>query len=433
MGISIKIADVDRTEFADARSLKIIDELTSRVNSCSFDFICNDTALAPIDGQTILIEDGATKLFSGRVLSKEESFLPPTLLKYKVECIDYTRDLDKKLVFESYKNCLAGNIIKHIVDTYLTGFTYDNVANGYIIPDISFDYVQVSEAITKIAEICGYEWYIDYDKDIHFFALNTYTAPFDLDDEQADHKDLVINADISQLRNRVYVKSSALQGTFGETFIYDGETEEWICKFVPINRGREKLPDPEPAPTRDVFRCDFSHDDIYLAMSHDKTVKIASNPNKGIYIYKRYNDSFTQLNYPDITPDNDGHDVSFSPDSTYLAVVHKNSPYLMIYKRSEDTFTKLDNPADLPTGDGWGCSFSPDGIYLAVAHNTSPYITIYKRSGDAFAKLDNPVGGLPAGDGYGCKFSPNGVYLAVAHKTTPFIYCNKWCYLMPYR
>jgi len=91
MGITVKIAGVDRTEYVDARSLSIIDELTSRVNSASFIFICNDIDLAPIDGQAVLIEEGATKLFSGRILSKEESFLPPNLLKYQVECIDNSK------------------------------------------------------------------------------------------------------------------------------------------------------------------------------------------------------------------------------------------------------------------------------------------------------------------------------------------------------
>ncbi len=550
-GITVKIGGVDKTEYVDARTLKIRDELTSKVNSASFVFICNNIAVAPKTGEEVLILEGTKKLFSGRILSKKESFLPPNLLKYPVECIDYTRDLDRKLVFESYKNQYAGNIIKDIIDKYTKigiptghndpdsqwisetnaydgntatsanndisptswssfleliisstlcdsvkfyawfggefsinsidvdvyydgawhhiyegtyadrewveksfdedylvtkarvrfynsgaspsgcslyefnfgvslGFTTNNIVDGPIISEIAFDFVQISEVITKIAEICKFEWYIDYDKDIHFFDSSLNPAPFQLDDDQANYKDLIINTDISQLRNRIFIKSSRLKDTFGEIFIYDGVATEWTCKFAPINRGREKLSDPEPAPTREVFRCDFSHDDIYLAMSHDKTIKIASNPNKGIYIYKRDNDSFTQLNYPDVCPENDGHDVSFSPDSTYLTVVHKNEPYVMIYKRSEDTFTKLDNPADLPTGDGWGCDFSPDGVYLAVAHNDSPYITIYKRSGDTFAKLTNPVG-LPAGDGFGCKFSPDGVYLAVAHNTTPFI------------
>lgn len=416
MGISVKIGGVDKTEYVDAKTLNISDELTSKVNSASFDFICNDVAVAPIPGEEVLIEEGTKKLFSGRILSKQESFLPPNLLKYPVECIDHTRDLDKKLVSESYKDQKAGDIYKHIIDNYTTGFTYTNVSDGPIISEIAFDYVQVSEAITKIAEICGYEWYVDYDKDIHFFAKNTYPAPFQLDDNQADYKDLIINTDISQLRNRIFVKSSGLKDTFGELFIYDGVATEWNCKFAPINRKCEKLPDPSPTPSQGVWRCDFSYDDIYLAVPYKHIV--ASD--KGICIYKRENDSFKILNYPDVLPNDDGMDTSFSPDSIYLALAHMSSPYVTIYKRNVDTFTKLTNPTDLPAGDGYSIDFSPDGVYLAVGCLNSPYLIIYKRAGDVFTKLANPTT-MPTGSCYGCKFSPDGTYLAMAHVTSPNI------------
>ena len=232
MGITVKIAGVDRTEYIDARSLSIIDELTSRVNSASFAFICNDIALSPIAGQAVLIEEGSNKLFSGRILTKEEDFLPPNLLKYQVECIDNTRDLDKKLVIESYLNEKAGDIIKDIITKYTSGFTTIHVSDGPTITRIAFDYIQVSEAITKIAETCGYEWYVDYDKDIYFFLKTDYPAPFQLDDDQENYKDLIINTDISQLRNRIYVKSSKYETLdFTELFIGDGSTVTWTCKY----------------------------------------------------------------------------------------------------------------------------------------------------------------------------------------------------------
>lgn len=232
MAITVKIAGVDRTEYINARSFSIIDELTSKVNSASFNFICNSKTVAPTAGETVLIEEGTTKLFSGRILSKKESFFPPDRLKYKVECIDYTRDLDKKLVIESYLNQTAGAIIKDIIDNYTTGFTYANVSDGPTITKINFDYIQVSEAITKIAEATGYEWYVDYDKDLYFFLRTDYPASWQLDDTQGRYKDLVIDYDISQLRNRVYVKSEKYETLdFTELFIGDGSTVTWTCKY----------------------------------------------------------------------------------------------------------------------------------------------------------------------------------------------------------
>ena len=594
MGISVKIGGVDKTEYVDARTLSIRDELTSKVNSASFDFICNDVAVAPIPGEEVLIEEGANKLFSGRILSKQESFLPPNLLKYPVECIDHTRDLDKKLVFESYKNQKAGDIVKDIINKYTTysviptgyndpdsewtdetlaydgyidtyaerlqiiehtwttfiefthasmlckgihflawndidytsheyrctvdidayygetwnhvyegvyanrewvekllaspqyvtafrfrfynnkSITFDawlyevnfipsdifttiNVSDGPTISEIAFDYVQVSDAITKIAEICGYEWYVDYDRDIHFFAKNTYPAPFQLDDNQADYKDLIIDTDVSQIRNRIFVKSSNIKDFVGEAFVADGVSTKWNCMFKAENLPLTFLTSSFPlgatatkiqfshndvylavgytkyhclkiwkregdeftalsffstTPDTDVFAVAWSSDDIYLAAVYDAGSKIR--------VWKRDNDNFTALGVFANLPAGIANDVQFSPYDTYLAAVNDGTPYIIIYKRAGDIFTKLSNPADLPAGDGNGVGWSPDGVYLAVAHDTSPFITIYKRSGDTFAKLGNPTN-LPTGNGNSISWSPDGIYLAVAHATTPFI------------
>lgn len=240
MAITIKINGIDRTEYIDARTLNIIDELASNANTASFDFICNSKDVIPAPGQTVLIQENTTKLFSGRVLGRSEEFFPPNLIKNNVECIDYSRDLDKKLVIESYLDTLAGNIIKDIIDKYASGFTYTHVANGPAITRIAFDYIPVSEAIQKIADTCGYYWYVDYDKDIHFFQKNTYPASFQLDDNQQYYKELSIDVDISQLRNRVYVRSSNYETKdFTELFTGDGVAASWTCKYQ-----ANPLPDP---------------------------------------------------------------------------------------------------------------------------------------------------------------------------------------------
>jgi hypothetical protein len=233
MAITIKINSIDRTANIDARSLSIVDELGS-ANTASFEFICNDVSDAPVTGQDILIEEGSNKLFAGRVLSKDETFYPPNQLKYRVECIDYSRDLNKKLVVESYLDELSGNIIKDIIDKYTSGITYTNVADGLTITRIAFDYITVAEAIQQIADASGYYWYVDYDKDLHFFAKTDKPASFQLDDDQDYYKELIINTDISQLRNRIYVKSSKYETSdFTEKFIADGVVEEWGITYEP--------------------------------------------------------------------------------------------------------------------------------------------------------------------------------------------------------
>ena len=97
-----------------------------------------------------------------------------------------------------------------------------------------------------------------------------------------------------------------------------------------------------------------------------------------------------------------GLDLSYN--GTASGVVHASkiglsadaSPYVAFgFSLSEYKFngglSALVNPAALPTGNGLGVSFSPDGTYMAVAHVNTPFITIYKRSGDTFTKLANSV------------------------------------------
>jgi hypothetical protein len=97
----------------------------------------------------------------------------------------------------------------------------------------------------------------------------------------------------------------------------------------------------------------------------------------------------SKLPDPSTLPTSIGNGASFSPDGTYLAIVHNTSPYVTIYKRDGDTFTKLANPSTLPTSTALGASFSPDGAYLAIAHASSPYVIIYKNKPQAYKSTGN--------------------------------------------
>jgi WD40 repeat protein len=191
-----------------------------------------------------------------------------------------------------------------------------------------------------------------------------------------------------------------------------GETINRGDRVVVYPPAQSLVEDLSTLPTDMAYGCAFSPDGTYLAVAHFDSPYIT--------IYKRSGDTFTKLNNPSVLPTGVGLGCAFSPDGVYLAVAHDSSPFITIYKRSGDTFTKLGNPSSLPGNQGNGCAFSPDGTYLAVAHTNSPYITIYKRSGDTFTKLSNPPT-LPTDWGLGCAFSPDGTYLAVAHYESPYI------------
>jgi hypothetical protein len=135
---------------------------------------------------------------------------------------------------------------------------------------------------------------------------------------------------------------------------------------------------------------------------------------EGLRTYTRSGDTFTKRNDPDTWPVGWVRQVAYSPNDSYLAVAHDESPYITIYSISGNNLQKLSDPATLPTGVAYGLAWDPTSTYLAVAHGSSPYLTIYKRSGNTFTKLANPTI-LPAtgvAAGTSIDFDPSGTYVA---------------------
>jgi len=67
--------------------------------------------------------------------------------------------------------------------------------------------------------------------------------------------------------------------------------------------------------------------------------------------------------------------LAWSPDSTLLAVVSENAPYLTVFQASDWSY--LSTPSTEPVLSR-GCSFTPDGAYLMVGQSADPWLIIYK-------------------------------------------------------
>jgi hypothetical protein len=92
-----------------------------------------------------------------------------------------------------------------------TAFTCNNSYSAtQVINYIAFNYSQPSTAFQKMAELFQWQWYVDQDKDIHFFAKFTELAVFDLTDTNGTYlpQSLVIKRNADQLRNSIYVRGS---------------------------------------------------------------------------------------------------------------------------------------------------------------------------------------------------------------------------------
>lgn len=97
-----------------------------------------------------------------------------------------------------------------------TAFYQQNVTDADT-PEISlkFNYENVSDAIRQIAEAVGNDWYIDADRDVHFYQLASEAAPFGLSDTSQNFlwNTLRIRSDLSTIKNQIYVRGGEYEGS----------------------------------------------------------------------------------------------------------------------------------------------------------------------------------------------------------------------------
>jgi hypothetical protein len=210
-------------------------------------FVLENPDTAPAAGQSVEIYRDSTDnvLFKGVIVSLNKYKLAPNedptyrLYSYRIRCQDYQRFLDRYLVNESYTSSSCKTIIEDFILNFTDpaiGFTTNNVATGPTITKAVFSYKRVSECITEIADMVGYDWYVDENKDLHFFQRETRDAPFTINDSALVNKinNFSITPDYSQVRNRVYVRGSYyLSDNYTQTITADGTSRVFNLAWKP--------------------------------------------------------------------------------------------------------------------------------------------------------------------------------------------------------
>lgn len=244
MAVKITIGGLDYTQYVDLKTVKVDSNIAVNSDTAEFNVIIPQQVLPrPKGGQEVIIWNGSNKEFAGVVLLTHEEALAPDRMNYDVKCRDYVYWLDKRLVVNSYTNMSAGNIVIAIIQNFTTGFTANHVLgtdSSFNIPFIKFDHVPVSEALKKLADAVGYDWWIDYNKDIHFGPINTSTSPLPgnqllPDIDTANYSDLYIEEDVSQVRNQIYFLGHkvAAQYQITEKFVGDGQRTQFHLNYEP--------------------------------------------------------------------------------------------------------------------------------------------------------------------------------------------------------
>lgn len=229
MSVTINIATVDRTSKIDWESVGLDRALTSQVDTLRFNIIRKDIGdYKPSLLDDVTLVDGSTTIFGGQIIEINESVKGSIYLEVvQVVCKDYSFNMDKSLVVATYQSQSVEDIIADINTNFLpAGYDITNVVAPITIGFIAFNYEQPSKCFQQLAELINYDWYVDYEKKIHFFAKATRPAPFDLTDTGGKYitNSLKIKKDITNLRNSIIVRGGTYEGDpITESFEADGD------------------------------------------------------------------------------------------------------------------------------------------------------------------------------------------------------------------
>lgn len=228
----VKINNVDITNQVSFPNLQIKNQLSNTVDSAYFLVKYKD--YVPRFNDEVEIYDNEVKIFGGRVIDITES--TETIDEYKiyeVNCVDHTYELDSRLVARTYENKTIKYIIDDIISDYAEGFTSNNVVSDFTISKIVFNRIPVSQCLRRLADIVKFEWFIDPNKDVHFFPKFTELAPFDMTEGNYLTRSYIKNIDGSQLVNRVGVRGGEYDGAlFNDTITVVGnETKSFKLPY----------------------------------------------------------------------------------------------------------------------------------------------------------------------------------------------------------
>lgn len=211
----IKVNTIDRTNQITWKTFKITDNVNEKINNCSFTVTCYGAKnWKPKVNDEIIVTNLGVRIFAGTIIDISRSMSSSRVENYQVKAVDWTKQLDRNLVIQRYNNKTVNAIITDIRNKYAVGFTVTNVDCPMVISSITFNYATVSEAIQRLAEACNYFWYVDYNKNIHFFDKNKKPAPFNLTDINNTYvfNSLSLKDDLSQIRNKVRIRGGEVEG-----------------------------------------------------------------------------------------------------------------------------------------------------------------------------------------------------------------------------
>lgn len=194
-------------------SLNVSDIINEAPNSCTF--LIRGTPPNILDQVKVGLSNTAPQnlKFAGSVERVVKSFTDSdSNIVWQVHCIDYTFTLNRYKVFGDFVKTSATTVGQAIL-AFCPGFTGTNIVAGLPAITISFGGDDAMRAFSRVATLIGGYADVDYNKDCYLFVNNPGIAPDPIDVAHMPLNDpaFTYQTDVSQLRNRVFVKGRSAQ------------------------------------------------------------------------------------------------------------------------------------------------------------------------------------------------------------------------------
>lgn len=178
--------------------------------------------------------------FGGYISSKEIRMIGRRRF-YRITAQDYNVLPSGVLVTKNYVAQTEQQMIDDLFTTYLPEIdTTTYVSSSGVVATLDWTRIPLNEVLDEIAKIYEREWYIDFDKYLHYFTPVTTEAPFQLSSSpylttKIGYNNIFLEEDNSQICNKVTVVGTGVVRTRTDAASYALYGRYFECKVVDEN------------------------------------------------------------------------------------------------------------------------------------------------------------------------------------------------------
>jgi hypothetical protein len=228
----MRIFKVNNVETTLLSNWSLSDKINSR---SSLNGTCIKTANVNI-GSSINFYDGTFVIFKGIIVTLD-LYEDSGVVYSNFSAADLTAIADRRIVAFTVENKTAKEIIEDYILPSLNeeGVTAGNISTGVYITKGVFNYLTCAKSMDYLVNLSpSYNWNIDKDFKLNYFAKGDYTAPFSID-LNTQHYNFKPSQNMDAYRNRQFVRGgkgyTSLQIDQYPTSQPDGTSRDFIFRY----------------------------------------------------------------------------------------------------------------------------------------------------------------------------------------------------------